>query len=365
MTLNLSVHRHFFLLSLLVITCFLAGCGNVGDPLPPLIQIPVPVSDLAAYQFGKLIKLSWTLPKLNTDGSAATTLVRVEVFRLSADSSQNAAPDKALFVRSALKWKVFQEHDFDNHREGGKIVLTDTLLDTESGKVFGTTFSYAVKAINRKKQDAGISNIVSVKVLPAPNPPEGLRATFAEHFIELSWEPPTLNADNSPIKDTIQFNVYRTSNPKIPGGDRLTQAPTSVSSFRDESTELGKSYSYVVRAMLETATGSIESFDSKKLEVINPDVYPPRPPSEVTAISSGEFISLVWLPNSEPDLAGYFVYRSGQDRDFKRLNETPIVTASTIDKTAEKGQTYFYRIKAVDSQGNVSDFSEEVNEKVE
>ena len=365
MTLNLSVHRHFFLLPLLINTCFLAGCGNVGDPLPPLIQIPVPVSDLAAYQFGKLIKLSWTLPKLNTDGSAATTLVRVEVFRLSTDSSQNSRPDKAFFVRSALKWKVFQEDDFDSHREGGKIVLTDTLLDAESGKVFGATFSYAVKVINRKKQDAGISNIVSVGVLPAPNPPEGLRAALTEHCIELSWEPPTLNIDDSPVKDSIQFNVYRAANPKIPVGDRLTQTPTAGRSFRDESMELGKSYCYVVRAVLETAAGSVESFDSKKLEVINSDTYPPKPPLEVTAISNGELISLVWLPNSEPDLAGYLVYRSGQDRDFKRLNETPIVTASTIDKTAEKGQTYIYRIKAVDNHGNVSDFSEEVNEKVE
>ena len=365
MTLNPSSQRHFFLLALLVDTCFLAGCGNVGDPLPPLIQIPAPVSDLAAYQFGKWIKLSWTLPKLNTDGSAATTSAGVEVYRLSADSSQNVIPEKALFVRFALKWKVFEEPDFEAQREGGKLVITDTLSDSETAKIFGATFSYAVKVINKKKQDAGISNIVSVKVLPIPNPPEGLRSTLAEHFIELSWELPTLNTDDSPVKDRVKFNVYRSGNPKIAVGERLTQTPTAGSSFEDESMEFGKTYYYFVRAVIETAAGSIESFDSKKLEVINHDTYPPKPPSEVTAISSGEFISLVWSPNSEPDLSGYLVYRSGQDRDLKRLNENLIVTASTIDKTAQKGQTYFYRVKAVDSHGNESDFSEEVGEKVE
>src|SRR6185369_16969314 len=65
-----------FLLVQLSALSLLAACGNIGEPLPPLVQIPKPISDLAVMQFGKEVKLSWTLPKLNIDGSEATTLAR-------------------------------------------------------------------------------------------------------------------------------------------------------------------------------------------------------------------------------------------------------------------------------------------------
>jgi fibronectin type 3 domain-containing protein len=108
----------------------------------------------------------------------------------------------------------------------------------------------------------------------------------------------------------------------------------------------------------------VESANSKTITVINSDTYPPKPPTEVTAISNGQFISVVWLPNAEPDLAGYWVYRAKTDRNYERLTEQLINAASTIDKRVEKGQTYFYRVKAVDIKGNESDLSEEVSDTV-
>ena len=99
--------------------------------------------------------------------------------------------------------------------------------------------------------------------------------------------------------------------------------------------------------------------------MINQDVYPPKPPSEVTANSSRESISLVWSPNTEPDLAGYLVYRKGMENEFRKLSTSLITTASFVDLTAARGQPYVYRIKAIDQKGNESEFSEEVTEKIE
>ena len=64
-------------------------------------------------------------------------------------------------------------------------------------------------------------------------------------------------------------------------------------------------------------------------------------------------------------MAGYWVYRSGPDKKFQRLQNQLLTTASIIDKSVEKGQTYFYRVKAVDLKGNESEFSEEVGDTVE
>jgi hypothetical protein len=85
----------------------------------------------------------------------------------------------------------------------------------------------------------------------------------------------------------------------------------------------------------------------------------------VTAISNGQSISLVWLPNAESDLAGYYVYRSGEEHHYQKLTQERITTASYTDSSVEKGKTYYFRIKAVDTSGNESDYSEEVSDKVE
>ncbi len=91
----------------------------------------------------------------------------------------------------------------------------------------------------------------------------------------------------------------------------------------------------------------------------------PGHPLEIAAISNGEAISLVWAPNMEPDLAGYVVYRSGPEKKFEKISDSLVTTASWIDSSVVKSQTYLYRIKAIDQKGNASDSSEEVSEKVE
>ena len=336
----------------------------MGAPLPPLIQIPVPVSDLAIQQFGKSAQLTWTLPKLNTDGSAATTVATVEIYRLATDHHQ-PAPDSKTFAQSAQPWKSIPKQILDTYPQGMKLSFSDTFQEFEAHDVFQRSLHYALRVVNNKKQSAGLSNIVSLSIIPLPISPENLRVvSLGEQHTELGWDIPTLNNDGTPVPPPALFNVYRRVDPQSPE-TRLNAAPVKEGRFRDESTELGKSYVYSVRPVVETPSGSVEGEDSQPLDVTNADTYPPKPPAEVTAISSGQGISLVWLPNTEADLAGYWVYRSGLDKKFQRLQDQLLMTASIIDKSVEKGQTYFYRVKAVDLNGNESELSEEVSDTVE
>ncbi len=336
----------------------------MGAPLPPLIQIPVPVSDLAIQQFGKSAQLSWTLPKLNTDGSSATTVATVEIYRLVTDHNQ-PAPDSKAFAQSAQPWKSIPKQILDTYPQGMKLSFSDTFEEFGAREVFQRSLHYALKVVNKKKQDAGLSNIVSLSVIPLPVSPENLRViSLGEQHTELGWDIPTLNNDGTPVNPPTQFNVYRRVDPQSPES-RLNPSPLQEGRFKDESVELGKSYVYSVRPVVKTPSGSVEGEDSQPLDVTNADTYPPKPPAEVTAISSGQGISLVWLPNTEADLAGYWVYRSGPDKKFQRLQDQLLTTASIIDKSVEKGQTYFYRVKAVDMKGNESEFSEEVSDTVE
>jgi hypothetical protein len=362
--LNHTTLKVFLLSALSVIASLLTGCGNVGAPLPPLIQIPVPVSDLAIQQFGKSAQLSWTLPKLNTDGSSATTVATVEIYRLVTDQNQPAPAHRA-FAQSAQPWKSIPKQILDTYPQGMKLSFSDTFEEFGAGEVFQHSLHYALKVVNKKKQDAGFSNIVSLGVIPLPVSPENLRViSLGEQHTELGWDIPTLNNDGTPVNLPAQFNVYRRVDLQS-SESRLNPSPLQEGRFKDESVELGKSYVYSVRPVVKTPSGSVEGEDSQPLDVTNADTYPPKPPAEVTAIGSGQGISLVWLPNTEADLAGYWVYRSGPDKKFQRLQDQLLTTASIIDKSAEKGQTYFYRVKAVDMKGNESEFSEEVSDTVE
>ena len=45
----------------------LAGCGYIGEPLPPALRRPVRVTDLAAVQRGSNIIIQFTIPKVTTE----------------------------------------------------------------------------------------------------------------------------------------------------------------------------------------------------------------------------------------------------------------------------------------------------------
>src|ERR1035437_9062917 len=56
-----------------------AGCGYVGDPLPPPANIPPKVSDLAAMQRGGRIIVHFTVPAKTTEGHPIPPPLRLDL----------------------------------------------------------------------------------------------------------------------------------------------------------------------------------------------------------------------------------------------------------------------------------------------
>jgi fibronectin type 3 domain-containing protein len=98
------------------------------------------------------------------------------------------------------------------------------------------------------------------------------------------------------------------------------------------------------------------------------DTFPPRTPTGLAAVPSTDGIDLSWEPNTEPDLAGYIVYRrqvsvTGEAIGTPtRLTSTPTPAPAFSDRTAQPGQSYSYRVTAIDTAGNESPASTEVQE---
>ncbi|MEW5975154.1 MAG: hypothetical protein AB1898_05030 [Acidobacteriota bacterium] len=330
-----------------------------------MIQIPRPVADLAATQIARQVRLSWTLPQLNTDGSSATTLARFEIYRLRRPAGPGASVQAEDFAEGAVKWQVLDSVNFDAYREGEKLVLTDRLEGLDDSQIFHHDFCYAIKTVNRKKQEAGFSNIATARLWPVSQAVGRIKVGFAEGYTELQWEHPSRNLDGSAMVEPSHYHVYRSELPGARVRQKLTPAPIDESKFLDTTIVLGKTYYYIVRPVTHTPSGWVEGPESGEEEVTNVDVYPPKAPQEPTAISNGQAVSLVWVPNTEPDIAGYLVFRSSEEGSYQRLTPDLITTASYLDKSVEAGKIYTYRIRAVDLKGNESEFSVETREKVE
>jgi hypothetical protein len=85
------------------------------------------------------------------------------------------------------------------------------------------------------------------------------------------------------------------------------------------------------------------------------DNLPPAAPQQFT----GEYLAgstvLHWIPNGEPDLAGYRLYR-GQSPDFVPGPGNLVIAQSDTGYVDTAGGPYFYKLSAVDVNGNESPY---------
>lgn len=92
---------------------------------------------------------------------------------------------------------------------------------------------------------------------------------------------------------------------------------------------------------------------------------PPAPPTGLAASAGNGQVSLDWDDNTEPDIAGYNVYRSEfSGGPYSQVNGTLLATSDYLDLGVINGTTYYYVVTVVDSATptpNESDISSEVS----
>jgi hypothetical protein len=71
-------------------------------------------------------------------------------------------------------------------------------------------------------------------------------------------------------------------------------------------------------------------------------------PQSVGADGGFGSITISWEPNTEPGIAGYYVYRFDSEwGQFERLNPTPLNELTFVDRTINANVTYYYYVSAV------------------
>lgn len=87
----------------------------------------------------------------------------------------------------------------------------------------------------------------------------------------------------------------------------------------------------------------------------------PDAPEDLAATSYSDHVHLVWAANSEPDIAGYNIYRSeNAGGPYTRLNDTLITGTTYDDYTIPAGVTRYYCVTAQIKAGTESRLSSEV-----
>jgi len=147
----------------------------------------------------------------------------------------------------------------------------------------------------------------------------------------------------------------------------VNEKPVEGKTFEDPGLEFGVERCYVVRSVDTYGGAQIESEAVAPACVTPADIFPPAPPRNLAVVSSGGTVSLIWEPNSEPDLAGYLVLRATAGSEtLQPLTPAPVTGTTYRDTAVQPGVRYVYAVAAVDraTPPNLSGLSNRVEEVV-
>lgn len=302
-----------------------AGCGYVGEPLPPLANIPARVSDLTAVQRGARILVQFTVPPLTTEGTAIRSPLELDL-RIG----ESEAP--------------FRDEEWAAHARkvpGGPLSRGIAKLEIPSAEWTGKQVLVAVRTVGSNGKPSGWSDFVSVPVVTPPETPTNVRAEAVPAGVALTW---TAHGN--------QFRVFRRTGTGEPEAVATVEQPT----WTDPATQYGQHYSYQVQTIVPLGQNREAQSELSAAEEITPeDRFPPAVPAGLRAAASPNSVELSWDANTEPDLAGYRLYRSVPGGRPEKIADLAVPAYS--DHNVEHDKTYRYEVSAVDRTGNESSYS--------
>ena len=356
----------------------LCGCGMPGAPLPPSLNLPDPVTDLAATRTGDQVSLAWSMPRKNTDKLLLKGNVQARVCRREG-ASDSCAPAASLQLAP-----------------GADGAFTETLPPALAA---GTprALAYFVELRNSKGRSAGLSNAAAVLAGGAPEPVDGLNAEVRKEGVVLRWAPVARQPAATAIRlhrrlltPAADKKSTRQNGPLAPPPEPLEQNLLVQSSEQagrapdralDKDVRFGETYEYraqrVARISVDGRTLELDGQLSAPVRIEILDVFPPAVPAGLAAVAVGAenggeaAIDLNWQPDTETDLAGYIVYRregvaAGEGSGaWQRISPAqPLVGPGFHDAHVQAGHTYSYAVSAIDQGGHESARSSEAEETV-
>ena len=325
------------------------------------------MTDLSAIRMGNQVSLTWTMPKKNTDKLLLKGNIPVRVCRKEGSGSCVQAGDQLQFAPGADA--TFTESLPEPLATGAPRLLT-----------------YFVDLKNHNGRSAGLSNDAIVLAGEAPGPVTGLAAQVRKEGIVLHWTPD--QAAHEPASAAIRLHrklltlvaAKPPQGPLAPPPEPVEQSllvDSGAQSGRtlDKNIRFSQVYEYRAQrvALITVGAQTLELAGqiSAPIRVEALDIFPPAIPYGLAAVAtagdSGAELSidLSWQPVTDPDLAGYRVYRREAGGAWRQISPMqPIIPPAYHDAHVQPGHTYSYSVSAVDQGGHESTRSDETEESV-
>ncbi|MBU1677810.1 MAG: VCBS repeat-containing protein, partial [Bacteroidetes bacterium] len=183
----------------------------------------------------------------------------------------------------------------------------------------------------------------------APAVPLEFTAKSGNSSVLLSWKPNTET-------DLNFYQIFRNSEDNSGTAAIIDTAMATDSTYEDKGLVIGQTYYYWLNA---SDNNGNESGLTSTASAVPKDFEPPAKPIGLLAYPSGKGVGLIWNANDEDDLAHYAIYRSKTSFELD-ADSIGIATSDTTyqDDSAEVDSLYFYRVSAVDVNGNKSSLSD-------
>ena len=248
-------------------------------------------------------------------------------------------------VPGAARYEVYRS---TKQNSGFTLLGTTTATSyVNTGAAAGTTYYYKVRAVSSAGKYGAYSNVVSGKVkAAAPAAPSITGGYSATGKPQLTWKA---------VTGAASYEVYR-STQQSTGFTKINT--TTATSYVNTGAAAGTIYYYKVRAV--NSDGLAGAYSNVVSGSVKSTV--PGTPSVTIGLSSASGKpQLTW--SAVTGAAKYEVYRSTQkDSGFTKINTT--TATSYVNTGAAAGTIYYYKVRAVNSDGLAGAYSNVVSGSV-
>lgn len=292
------------------------------------------------------------VPKISMGDAAAVQALSVEdadaIHKLPAVLAKPDPGAKGKQLINILGLRAFSEPAYAK-----ALGLSWTLESVASG-----SRAYKVEGLDATGKPTGmqlVSTAVDSSQATALAPaPGGVQVKVDERGAALFWEAPAENRQLPVIAYAIerdgggQSAAAVTAKPVIPGLKWDPKIPLVL----DRNAPANEMLTYRVF--------SVDAFGRRSagtsIRIFYPDFHALEPPQPVTAAGGAGKIVVSWPVQQKPNLAGYIVERSflyAGPYEALASQALPPDTSRYEDPTVRGGTTYYYRVRAVNSRGDL------------
>lgn len=301
--------------------------------LDPKFEVPVPqVLSLEAEEGEHLVTLTWD----NTEGIYPASGYYIEQSDEKGKTWKRLNDQPHIAIQTSVDSSALASY---------KVPMTANYRPAQ----------FRIIAFNAFGETSSLSKVITAMGRDKTAPPSPIlnEPTHQGRNIKLTWKMPEETGD---LKG---FYVGFSSQAEGPFVAISKEIPSSQRQWTDTEAGARGDYHYYIVSALDTAGNLANSlpFHSHYVDSIGPA----KPLGLKAAIDTTGQLTLTWQHGTEPDLEGYNVFFANRaDHDFIQLNVGPVPTDTFRHALKLKTLTeeIFYKIVAVDFNGNPSTYSE-------